>query len=425
MARNRNWKVNSALVAAMSLLLLSGYRSARLAVADRQHRKNFEAGAREAIRLEPRNALYYAGLSELLERQGRDPRPPLRKAVALKPEDADIRIRLGLRAEMAGDLKEAERELLEAARRNRKYAPRWALTNFYFRRGDEANFWLWASKALNWSYADRTPLFELCWQLSPDAELLWSRAAPSRRPVLKSFVTFLMGKEEFTAATSLAERLSETAAGQEESYFLDITDRLLGAGHFAEALVIWNSIASRGLLPYEALDPGGTAVVTNPEIYNQPLGRGFDWRIVEVPGVHAARVAPAGLRIWLSGEQPERCEPLFQLIPLESNRTYHLTCRYSFSRSSLTIADAPTGLRWEIEAAGNGLSPIAASDPLVTTKEGSLDLTFRVPKGVAAGRLVLVHERPRGAMRVEGTLIVSEVRVTPANGAPSAWAVSN
>ncbi len=409
----------------MSLLLLAGYRSARLAVADLQYRKNLEASAREAIRLEPRNALYYTGLSELLERQGRDPRPTLRQAAALKPEDADIRIRLGLGAEMAGDLKEAERELLEAARRSRKYAPRWALTNFYFRRGDEANLWRWASEALSWSYGDRTPLFELCSQFSPNAEFLWSRVVPSRRPVLQNFVTFLIGKEEFTAATSLAEKLAETATSQEEGYFLDITDRLLGARHFAEALVIWNSITSRGLLPYEALDPGGTAVVTNPEIDNQPLGRGFDWRIVEVPGVHAARVAPAGLRIWLSGEQPERCEPLFQFIPLESSGTYHLTCRYTFSRSSMTIADAPTGLRWEIEAAGNGLSPIAASGFLIPTKEGSLGLTFRVPKGVTAGRLVLVHERPRGATRVEGTLILSEVRVTPVNGAPTAWLVSN
>ncbi len=403
----------------MGLFALAAYRAGRLAEADRQYFRNTEASARNAVRLEPRNALYYVGLAELLERTGKDPRPALRQAVALKPDDADIRIRLGLRAEAAGDLEEAETQLLEAARRSRKYAPRWSLANFYFRRGQHAAFYKWAAEALTVSYGDRTPLFELCWQISPNADFLRDRLIPSRRPVRRDFATFLLAKHEFSAASALAAELASSPAAAETDYFLGLTDRFLAAGEFRFALAVWNSIAGAGLTPHAPLDPARGPVITNGRFRSLPLGRGFDWRIVDNPGAYVSHARPTGLRVSLSGRQPERCQLLWQFIPLAPGGVYRLSCRYGFAASLPMTPGSLTGLRWELHATGDGGPRLLTSGSLLCQERGSLNLVFRVPNQMTAGRLALLHERPLGSARAEGVLTVDAVQITPEDAPPS------
>ena len=56
----------------------------------------------------------------------------------------------------------AERWLLDAARVDRQYEPRWTLANFYFRQQKMDDFWKWMRAALEVSYGDRVAAFDLC-----------------------------------------------------------------------------------------------------------------------------------------------------------------------------------------------------------------------------------------------------------------------
>ena len=80
---------------------------------------------------------------------------------------------------MRGDLRNAESHLLRAARASRQFAPRWELANYYVRRGDAVPFWPWARESLAIGYGDLSPVFRLCWNMSPDAVDIWR--ALSRR----------------------------------------------------------------------------------------------------------------------------------------------------------------------------------------------------------------------------------------------------
>src|SRR5712692_5969684 len=68
----------------------------------------------------------------------------LERAVRLNPYLTSARLELGLRAEAAGKRQEAESLLLEAYRYDRMFRTRWMLANFYFRSGEEVDFWRWA-----------------------------------------------------------------------------------------------------------------------------------------------------------------------------------------------------------------------------------------------------------------------------------------
>src|SRR5215471_4555346 len=126
---------------AIMALAIGGYFSARLAWADWRFRANTYASVRRAVELDPGNARYHAWLAEFEEYEGRDPAAELAIAASLNPNDSSIWIRLGLRAESQRDFAQAEQFLVKAAGIDKLYAPRWALANYYARRGDAEQMW--------------------------------------------------------------------------------------------------------------------------------------------------------------------------------------------------------------------------------------------------------------------------------------------
>ena len=114
----------------ISMLLFACGWVVRRAFADHLFFSGDVESVREAARLAPGRSLYRIGLAELLNQAGEDSRPWLREAAALKPNDASILIRLGLREEMENQFEQAEHYLVRAASASRKYAPRWTLANF-------------------------------------------------------------------------------------------------------------------------------------------------------------------------------------------------------------------------------------------------------------------------------------------------------
>lgn len=394
-----------AALAGASLLLAASWRVAAEACAEQLFATGEVEHLRRAAQLAPGRALYQLALADRLDRTGGDPLPALREAARLSPTDDSIWIRLGLHEELAGQLADAEKHLLEAARVSRKFLPRWTLANFYYRQGRSEAFWPWAKEALAISYGDRSALFDLCWSLRPEPEFLLERVIPSRLDVRADYASFLVARRQFRVAAAIYEGLAPEAPPGDLNRFLDAIDRMLDSGAPEPAQTVWNALCRSRRIPYPPLDRHSGPVVTNADFSRWTLGRGFDWRVPETPGVVAAPDPRGGWRILLSGDQPERCEILIQRLLLEPGRRYRLGFR---ARALLAAGGSPpsaSGLAWEI-LGGDGRLWLRAA---LTDQ----NLEFTAPAGDGAALLRLVYERVPGSVRARGEIELAAAGLEP------------
>jgi hypothetical protein len=377
-------------------LLFAAYWAIRLAWADHLSREGTPESISRAVNLVPNNAEYRSRRAGL---PGRLAMKDLEAAVALNPMDAKAWMDLGLQAEIAGDLSRAERCLLQAARVDKGYAPRWTLANYYFRLQDEPNFWRWARQAAEMSYITPTALYRLCWRMTTDPDTILRKAIPDQPARLAQYLSFLLAENRLGAATPVAERILPHDGEKDSALLLACSDRLLAAGDVSGSLLVWNSMIRAGLLPYSPLDPAHGASLTNGGFTAPPTSVGFDWRIHSFPGVEITPSAsPPALRITFSGRQPESCEILHQFVPLLPDRRYLVRFLYETSTSQ-----TDTGLRWRI--IGRAKAAKIAEAPLGES------LAFETPPGVTLVRLALSYQRPLGSTRFEGWLALRKVAV--------------
>jgi tetratricopeptide (TPR) repeat protein len=385
------------------LLGLAAYWSVRLGYADWLYHRNAVDDVARVVWLAPGNAAYFAWLAELEEHEGRDPAPWLERAAELNPRDSAFWIRRGLGAEWHGDMATAERYLLQAARVDHAFDPRWTLANYYFRRRDADRFWHWARKALEMSYGDRSPIFQLCWTLSQDEDVIRA-ALPDEPRILRSYLDFLLAENHLEAALPVTRELLANADESDAAVLLAYCDKLLAGGRGGGALEIWNALCRRKLLPYPALDPERSLSLTNGKFASIPMLRGFDWRVLNTQAVGATRTeSPPGLKFSLSGQQPEQCELLAQFVPSVPSR------RYRFSSSYRTFAMPSDGLRWMVLDAASG--GILAASPYLSAEDWHTEsLTFS-SGNAALVRLVLACQRAPGTVRAEGAVWLRDVNL--------------
>lgn len=382
--------------ASAACLAFAAYWSIRFARADLLCRDNTLATISRAIDLDPGNARYRAWQAELEEHEGRDPRPALLAASELNPRDSAIWTRLGLEAEIAGDFGRAEKCLLEAARIDRLSGPPISLMNYYFRRADWVHFWNWSRRALEMSYGDRTPLFRLCWMASQDGGAIRRLAIPDRPDILTQYLGFLLGEGRLEAAGPVAGDVLRFAGPDEAPILTAYCDRLLERGTVEPALAMWNAMCRRKLTPYAPLDPENRSPLTNGDFAAPPLAGGFDWHVIQLADVAVSRLtSPPGLQFSLSGKQPERCELLWQNVPVAPHRDYRM--RWWWRTSDMPSG---AGIRWQVLDA-------AASEPPAENWQPA-ELTF-ASGDAALARLSLVSEREPGTARPEGSLFVRNV----------------
>ncbi len=360
------------------------------------------AGGREtietAIHLAPGDARNYAVLASL---GGADRSRALELAAKTSPFDSKAWIALGLDAELQGDRARAARCLLEAARVDKTYAPRWSLANFYFRSNNREKFWSWLREAARMSYGDPRPLAQLAWNLAEDRpEAL--EALSDRPPVLESYVSLLLDKNRMGPAETAAGKLLEAAGKEAAGAALVYSDRFLEAGRPEAALRLWNRLAAARSIPARPLDPERGPHLTNGDFASEPLNRGFDWRPRAVAGVEMVRQpAGGGLRFSFSGRQPEYCMLMFERVPLAPGRRWRLAFEY---RSEGMAGE--TGLRWRTIGA-EWQAPARE-----TWREAEFE--FRSPPEGSVVPLVLAYERAPGTMRTAGSFWLRRVRLEAA-----------
>lgn len=371
-------------------LAISSYWALRLAWADHLSGGADLAGRERAVRLAPAVAVFTERLADRREELGGDSLPDLRRAAALDPENPERRMRLGVRAELAGDERLAEESLLAAAARSRLYQPKYLLAQYYFRRQDAGRFWPWARAALETAWGDPAPVFELAWRMRPEAAWLSANLVPPHRELVRQYLAYLTGRERWEAAAAEARKILPAAEVADRARLLAYIEARLSRGDVSEATEIWNALCRRRLLAHEPLDPAGGSLVTNGDFLQAPSGRGFDWRLVGQTGI-TAEAEIGELRIRFTGRQPERCPIAWQYVPTAPGTRYRLA--WEARRDG---GDPASGIGWEVPDAG-------------VLAESAHSLEFLPAKDAA--RIYLVYQRPLGSARLEGTVRIGHVRL--------------
>jgi tetratricopeptide (TPR) repeat protein len=386
------------ILAVVPAMAFMAYWPLRMAWADHLARASDAESVARAVRLSPGDADFRLKLAALQQAGGADPKAALAAAADLDPGNAETWIRLGVVAEMRGDLHTAEASLLEAAHASRQFGPRWALANYYFRRGDSRNFWRWTRASLVMGYGDMNPVFQLCWHRSQDAGPIFERAIPERREVLDAYVQFLLQEGRLAASEPVAAKLARLATTDDQWTLATWCDRQIDAGSVPAAVEVWNTLCARHLLPYAPVDRD-RAPLTDGGFTAPSGGDGFAWREMPGPGVTMGRnPSPRYLWVAFSGDQPETCVPLMQFVPVTPGASYSLRCEYQTSE-----LPAASGLRWSVFDARRGMELAAASPWLSNTDWKPEEVRFTAPDSGLV-RLTLICQRVQGATRIEGSL---------------------
>lgn len=370
------------------LLLCAAYWTSRFAWAERFFLLGKPPDLQRAAQLAPLDAGYQYAAGNL------------RRAVQLNPYFSRAWLELGFDAELRGDFAEAERLLHRAAQVDATMEPRWALANYYLRRGNSAQFWHWFRLAAERSHGDRTALFQLAWRMTSDGGEVLRQGIPRQRDILASYVLYLLEQGKLDLAANAAQPLMEIATPAERSLLLDLCDQLLTSGDAAGALQVWNGMVERGLLPHGKLAPAQGISLTNPRLEIQPLGKAFDWRLLWRAGVHS--VWTRGLhqiRIELDGREAGQTDLLAQVAPVEKGQPYEF--HYRFRTEGLAVN---SGVSWRVcdPATGRQLETAAQSLSSPEWKEGMVRFS---PAGKLV-RLELAYQRAKGTVRQEGAILL-------------------
>ncbi|MCC6589352.1 MAG: hypothetical protein IT168_21820 [Bryobacterales bacterium] len=321
-----------------------------------------------ATAIDPGNAFHHVALGHWQEEAGQDPRPAYRAAVERLPADALLWVRLGLAEEIAGNIPEAERCLLEAGRRSRKYDVRWALANFYYRRQRPAEFITWAKASMEMAYTDLRPLFDLASSLLGDGARVRHEVLPERRPVWLQYALWAASNRNWDEAAAAAEKLGPPAEPSDRPPLAGLANVLIENRRFDEGFRVWRRLGSRDV----------------PRMEWTPLaGRGVSVVVLE-PGKR--------WRVDLNGDQAERCAVLTRLLPPASGALRELRWK---------AGGQNPGFLWEAATAGKGQVVARAS-----WADGYLQVLS--PEAVT---VTLLYERPPGRMRFEGSLAVEALAV--------------
>ncbi len=383
---------------------LTAYYSVVLARADFLFRNNTPESVRTAARLAPGNADYHATLAEFVEGAGQNPDSELALTTELSPRESRFWIRRAFRAEVERKFDESERFLNQAIKVDNGFEPRSALMNYYFRRQNIPQFWKSAREAMLTSYADRAPIFRLCFAVDDNLAATKAVLPPGHQP-LTELLSFLMTSDRMEPAARIAPEVASEATANDLSLLLNYVERQTGKDA-PSALAVWNALCVRRLIPFSPLSPDQGPIVTDGD-FEGNAGRGFDWKFGTADGVAMNRDYSGGEIVELNGKQPESMVLMQQLVPVAAGKSYVLSWDYHL--------DGPThdsGLRWLVRkgAADDTATrdPLAASPSLPGGSSHAGQITFTADQD-GIDRIQLEYRRMPETVRWSGTLQLHHV----------------
>jgi tetratricopeptide (TPR) repeat protein len=368
-------------VAALFVFAIAAVYSIRLALADAAFRKQTPQAVARALEILPERAAYLLFRAQQMDYDGENSTALLERAARLNPLSSAPRIRLGLGAEARGDFSGAEKWLLDAARVDRQFEPRWTLANFYFRRERPGEFWKWMRAALEVSYGDRRLAFDLCWRMSQNAEEVLAQAIPDRHEVLASYLYYVMDQRR-EAAGAVALRLVQLHDRSDFPQLETACDLLIDDGKIAESRELWRQMGH-----------AQTELIGNGDFAAEPSGHGFDWRPSLTEGVTDVAL-PGSYRILFSGRQLESTELLRHFVALQPGKVYSLHWE-----ARTQGFGSPSGIEWTAGVIR------AALEPAQDWRVGGID--FKAEAALLP--ITLAYHRPTGQARAEGSIEIRNV----------------
>ena len=371
------------------------WSSWEFARADYLFQKDTEKSVRAAINLVPDGWEYYMRLAQFDRAHARE---LLATSLCLNRYDAQADIELGLQYEAEGDFARAEKLLLDAYEVDHTYLPRWSLANYYFRQDNMPAFWAWAHSAAQMPADEMGPLFELCWRVSPDPEII-TRAILNEKPeLIRQYINFLLAKDQPHAVNIVAPRLVRSGVPETDRPLLfSVVNRLIAANDAPAAKVLWHSLIEQHWVVAD------TTVPNNADFAREPLPVSFDWALPEYAGLHSWP-GPSGLETEFTGSQPENCTIAEQAVALTPG---NYTMAYAYHTSNI-LPD--TGIRWQIVDAKSNTVLADSSDLSSDTLKHSA-LAFSVPPDISLLRLRLAYRRALGTPRISGMLVVLSTQI--------------
>lgn len=402
----------STVLSRLSRLLLfcvcgfSLYRSGRLALADAAVAKCVSC----ALRIEPSSELYVARNALARDAAGDvsgKVDAELHRALAMAPYDSAVSRSLGIRAELRGDIAQAERFLLQAAAVDRTFLPHWALANFYLRTGQVDRLWPAVRQCLaiiepktpdDPRRVNPEPVFDLCWHVTSDSKRILAEI-PSSREMFLPYLRYLVQTDRVEAAIeTLPEMLAFAPSRSALPEYLNICEFLLRQSRTAPAVQIWNWLLDSGLIRSARLNPEAAHSLADPDFSYPLLDRAFGWQVLHDERVFV-RTGDRFLAFEMTRMEKEHFQLLSTVLPVLGGRNYRLTWRADASRLELNCRKAP-GLAIHLLDPRGELTP--ACPPLLSgTTNGC---SFTPSAGATQLRLILRYDRPPGGIRPEGEL---------------------
>jgi len=308
----------------------------------------------------------------------------------LSPVDARIRIQDALIAEQRGDLAAAERELLEAARLDRTFLPRWTLINFYFRRQRWPEFWEFSRSAASLYRGDLSGVFRLCLRIEPDPLTILRKLEATEAGARLDLLRVLTAAENYSAAGRIAPMVANDGLPDSRDLLLE-TCHQAGVANQAEAAVeLWNALVQHKRFAGVPLRPKEGVSLNNGTFERAPTGACFDWKPARMEFIRIQSLRPQGLAIELSGRQSDTEALLEHWLPLVPNSRYRLSWT---ATEALKANSSP--LEWWVD--GEALA-------ILSTKEAVFDSGSRT-----IVRLYLTTRRKPGKIKPEGIVEIRNV----------------
>jgi len=397
----RNIAIERALAAGWGLFFASGaVAAARLGYAEIRSRNRDAAGLTMAVRID-RFAPPARYFERLVQFESANSERWLDAALQANPRDATAWIAKGLAAERRNDMEVAQYDLLEATRIDHRYTPAWTLTNFYFRRASSGNygpgpFWRWARRTAGLTYDDFRPLLTLAHSLDPNPRSVIEKLGGGTR-LLCADLDYLVQQKRLSQAQEVArilmqQRRNEKADGPR---LIALADRQIRAGRARDAVELWNAAST-------PLDPEHGPILANQDLMTVPTGVAFDWHLPHGGGFTSAW-RPGQLKFSLSGDQPDDCVLLEQMILIARGKLYRL--RFEYITDGLT---SPTGLVWDLDRATGGALSAASS---WRAAESVLRPPASSGETIRLGALHLSYRRKAGTTRTVGQIEIRRLTI--------------
>jgi hypothetical protein len=270
--------------AALLVALWLSFFGIRAAIA----RHAFEAGTAEqlelAVRLEPRNPLYWYRLGHfqqysLEEANSAKAIASYKKAIALDPVYTDAWLDLGTAYELEGEAQQARESYLQA----KKSYPNsgkvfWRYGNFLLRQGDSRQAYAELRRAIEADPHLAATAFSRVYRSNPNIDEILDQVLPPEQGVYVDVISEAAGAKQLAVAQTVWLRLLMLHPRLEIKDVDRLVSGLLAAGEYTEARRAWDQGVARMNLPH-LLQPIGS-VVWDPSFESGFNGPSFAWRFV-------------------------------------------------------------------------------------------------------------------------------------------------